>query len=126
MAREKRKCKQLYPDWRDDEYNCLHNRFVWAYTVDPNPSFTTFNVAEIYYNRQTKLYYFSYDIDYFSNPSILKAVLKAVIEDYPQSNYELYVPMVVDIINFGLQASTFEELITKIKFLLTGIENYNG
>ena len=64
MKREKKLCRALYPDWRDDEFNMLHNKFIWGYTPGTHtgtPSFDTWEDFYIYYNRVEKKYYFHVD-----------------------------------------------------------------
>ena len=60
--KEKKYCKKAYSDWQDDEYNMLHNKFIWGYnSAGEKPSFATWNDAYIYYNRITKKYYLEID-----------------------------------------------------------------
>lgn len=67
LKREKARCARLYPDWRDDEFNMLDNKFIWGYNTDPKitPSFYSWDDAYIYYNRANKKYYMTVDIGYY-------------------------------------------------------------
>lgn len=62
-AREKKRCQKLYPDWRDDEFNMLHNKFIWGFTpgCTNTPSFKSWEDFYIYYNRAEHKYYFHVD-----------------------------------------------------------------
>jgi hypothetical protein len=57
-------CRQRYPDWEDDEFNMLECKFIWGipYESEKEPSFLTLNKAQIYYNRETDLYYLDIDL----------------------------------------------------------------
>lgn len=63
IKREKKRCRALYPDWRDDEFNILHNKFIWGFTsgCSRTPSFYTWEDFYIYYNRAEYKYYFHVD-----------------------------------------------------------------
>ena len=63
IRHEKKRCRALYPDWRDDEFNMLHNKFIWGYTPGcvRTPSFNTWEDFYIYYNRAEKKFYFHID-----------------------------------------------------------------
>ena len=64
IKKEKKRCRKLYPDWVDDDLNCLHNQFIWGYNAyDLSPaSFATLNEAQVVYNRLTKTYIMTIDI----------------------------------------------------------------
>ena len=67
--REKKKCKKLYPDWKDDEKNCLHSFFVWGLSPNfssVNTNFNTLNILQIYYDRQIQKYCLVFDINYLN------------------------------------------------------------
>ena len=58
---------QEYPDWKDDEFNCLDNKFIWGVKAKSDqsgkdPSFVTLNDLQIYYNRKSKIYFLDLDI----------------------------------------------------------------
>ena len=60
--KEKKRCAAQYPDWRDDNFNVLDNKFIWGFnSMGDEPSFATWNEAYIYYNRATKKYYLEID-----------------------------------------------------------------
>ena len=58
---EKERCKKMYPDWCDDEFNMLDNLFIWGYNTNPKifSSFYSWDDAYIYFNRKNKKYYIS-------------------------------------------------------------------
>lgn len=67
MKEEKERCKLLYKDWKDNEYNCLDNLFLWGIKSvedlsDALVSFHTLNDFTLYYNRQFKLYFIEIDL----------------------------------------------------------------
>jgi hypothetical protein len=63
LRQEEARCRELYPDWRNDEYNLLDYKFIWGYTKDSTttPSFYTWDDAYVYYNRADKRYYMHID-----------------------------------------------------------------
>lgn len=67
MEKEKERCKNTYPDWKDDKFNCLDNKFIFAIKSsedhsDEEPSFHTLNNFTVYYNRKSKLYFIELDL----------------------------------------------------------------
>ena len=40
--REKRRCKKLYWDWKDDEFNMLADHFIFAVPADKNEEHFSF------------------------------------------------------------------------------------
>lgn len=138
--RQQRRCKREYPDWRDDEYNCLDNLFVWALTERPedqrNPSFYTLNKAEIYYNRANKTYYLQIDAGYFDlkHSDSRKAyaqflheicdALKEYLYHLNGNGLELEVYNLAEIIDYGLSGDSLEEIYSKLYLLISGIDKY--
>ena len=64
IENEKKRCAEMYPDWRDDEYNCGACKFIWGVSYDPTDvevSFYTNNELVIMYDRDQKLYYIDCD-----------------------------------------------------------------
>lgn len=77
--KEKKRCKKLYEDWVDDEFNCGPNKFIFGVISPDNKymleapqkgiaNFYTLNNLQIYYNRDTQKYLldidcYGYDID---------------------------------------------------------------
>ena len=55
-----------FPDWKDDEFNCDANKFIFGIKrnneFEEQPSFYTDNIFEVYYNRESHLYFFTLDI----------------------------------------------------------------
>lgn len=83
--REKKKCARLYADWRDDEYNLLHNYFIWGYSIQQKTSktsFDTWNDIQVYYNRITKRYYYQIDIGIYEDKVAALEELQAAFYDY--------------------------------------------
>lgn len=62
IKKEKLRCKKLYPDWEDNDFNCGPLKFIWAESTTINPSFSTLNDLIIYYNRDTEHYLLDIDI----------------------------------------------------------------
>lgn len=72
--KEKKRCKKLYKDWVDDEFNCGPNKFIFGIMNEGNKylnapqnkivSFYTLNDLQIYYNRDTQKYIL--DIELFT------------------------------------------------------------
>ena len=48
-----------YPDWKNDEYNCGPNLYIWGIPTDGSEkaSFVTLNDMDIYYNRESQKYF---------------------------------------------------------------------
>lgn len=62
--RAKKVCAKKYPDWEDDCFNALDNKFIWGICHGEKqlePSFCTWNDAQVYFNRSTKRYYLDID-----------------------------------------------------------------
>ena len=70
--KEKKRCKKMYKDWVDNEFNCGPNKFIFGIISDDNknishapqdgtPSFYTLNDLQIYYNRDTEKYILDID-----------------------------------------------------------------
>jgi hypothetical protein len=67
--KERKRCKKMYPDWKDDEYNCGPLKFIWGIVSEdnlgaPNPSFYSLNDLDIYYNRDTRKFLLSIETIY--------------------------------------------------------------
>ena len=86
VNRRKKECAKLYPDWRDDEYNMLECKFLWALPARPcerdNPSFNTCNKATVYFNRENERYYITVDDEFFdlTNAESQEAYVKYLLE----------------------------------------------
>ena len=67
IKKEKERCKNLYSDWEDNEFNCGPLKFIWAFTTiecekGKELNFSTLNDLIIYYNRDNKKYFLDLDI----------------------------------------------------------------
>ncbi len=123
-AKQRKRCQELYPDWKDDEFNCADNRFVWGISHNPEqvPSFSTLNFIQVYYNRQYKIYYLELD------PEIDCNNLKKVA-----NRFEAYVALEglnenkkLSIEEVGLDlfsAASLEDLLFKFKIFVRGYLN---
>ncbi len=123
-AKQRKRCQELYPDWKDDEFNCADNKFVWGISHNPEqvPSFSTLNFIQVYYNRQYKIYYLELD------PEIDCNNLKKVA-----SRFEAYVVLEglngnkkLSIEEVGLDlfsAASLEDLLFKFKIFVRGYLN---
>ena len=74
--KENKRCKKLYSDWADDEFNCGPNKFIFgvitksrnsqkSYNSD-SPSFQTINDLQVYYNRDNRQYTLDIESNYSS------------------------------------------------------------
>ena len=65
--KRKKHCAKTYSDWKDDEFNMLDDKFVWAYTANQHetPSFCSLNDAIVYYNRATEQYIMDVDLSIY-------------------------------------------------------------
>ena len=60
--KEQKRCEKVYPDWKNDEYNCGPLKYIWGIqssddlSKSTNANFNTLNDLDIYYNRDTKKY----------------------------------------------------------------------
>lgn len=123
-AKQRKRCQELYPDWKDDEFNCADNKFVWGISHNPEqvPSFSTLNFIQVYYNRQYKIYYLELD------PEIDCNTLKKVA-----NRFEAYVALEglngnkkLSIEEVGLDlfsAVSLEDLLFKFKIFVRGYLN---
>ena len=71
IARERKRCAKQYPDWRDDEFNNLDDKFIWGCPPEGKPSdtptsFNTWDDAYIYFNRADGLYYMEIDTGFYN------------------------------------------------------------
>lgn len=67
--KRKKYCAKTYSDWKDDEFNMLDDKFIWAYTANPHetPSFCSLNDAIVYYNRESQLYIMDVDLSIYDS-----------------------------------------------------------
>jgi hypothetical protein len=101
--KEKKRCKKMYEDWKDDEFNCGANKFIFGVmssvnnmleTPQDTPSFYTLNDLQVYYNRDNKKYLLDIEIGFESTigdsdikylTNLLKAFKSFILEYF---NYE--------------------------------------
>ena len=110
--KEKKRCKKLYSDWIDNEFNCGPNKFIFAITSDANNlletkdieiSFNTLNDLTVYYNRDTKKYLLDVEVGYNSSNETEIQYLDRLLKEFKnfiQSNYNLK-------LNYLLETSLF-------------------
>jgi hypothetical protein len=139
--RQMRRCKKQYPDWRDDEYNMLDNLFVWAVTENPedqhSPSFSTLNKAEIYYNRATERYYMHIDTEHYdltradareSYAFLLHDIKNKLRDHLTALNGNMTIDYkkfnIADIMDYGLDGESLEEIYSKFSLLVMGVDKY--
>ena len=134
--REKKLCAKIYDDWADNEYNLLHNQFIWAvpYRPDrePNPSFLTLNKAIIYYNRKSKTYFLDIDAKYFMIETredladLLKLLddIDIAFTEMMRDNYKDQVVLFDSFATRPLEGETLAEVYIKWKILFNGYKNY--
>lgn len=129
---EKKKCAKLYPDWVDDDFNSLHNKFIWGITadLDTNTSFATDNVICIYQNRKDKCYYFSIDIIQFGNDyDMIKRTLRSLLPRIviiKNKSQKVSMPADTEIIqdfllNGSYQCASLHEVCLKLYIVIQGI-----
>ena len=125
--KEKKKCVKLYPDWVDDDFNSLHNKFIWGITEEglTNANFATNNVIYVYYNRANHCYYFSIDITGDNAMSILNTsntALQQLLAMDDRDNISTF-SIIEDAVMGGdyFQCATLTEVYIKIMILIRGI-----
>lgn len=136
MRKENKRCAKLYPDWKDDEFNMGHNKFIWGYNPYSNTpaSFHTWNDAEIIYNRLTNTYNLKIDLFVGAayNEEVARMELDRLMEIEEQfriflinneldTHYNLF-----PIIDLALEAPTLEELYARFCILLDGYKQYRN
>jgi len=131
MKREKARCVRLYPDWRDDEFNMLDNKFIWGYNTNPiiTPSFCSWDDAYIYYNRADKKYYMTIDTGFYDTPYTEEAVriegerldrIENAFRNFLTENgYSTCAP-VFPLKDPALEAYSLSELYVKFKIMVEG------
>jgi hypothetical protein len=137
LKKEKARCVKLYPDWTDDEFNMLDNKFIWGCSNEPGaiPSFCTWDDAYVYYNRATKKYYMTidlgfYDINYsdeLGRIAILRlAKIKEAFEDFLSENGIDYNVIIFPYENPELEADSLAELYVKFYIMYLGYDLYTS
>ena len=131
--REKARCKKMYPDWEDNEFNMLDYRFIWAYTPDTNatPSFHTWDDVLVYFNRATKKYYMTidtgfygyakeYDAELARNELYRLTQIENAFRNFLGEKGESLYPGVFPLLDPALEGNTLGELYTKFRIMLNG------
>ena len=137
LKKEKARCAKLYPDWRDDEFNMLDNKFIWGCSNDLGavPSFCTWDDAYIYYNRASQKYYMTidlgfYDVKYseeFGRIAILRLTkIKEAFEDFLSKSGIARGAIIFPYENPELEADSLAELYTKFYIMYLGYDLYTS
>lgn len=99
--KEKKRCKKLYEDWVDNEFNCGPNKFIFGVISDANNiletknyevSFNTLNDLQVYYNRNTKKYLLDVEVGYNDSKEDDVDYLDRLLKEFKtfiQSQYDL-------------------------------------
>lgn len=131
--REKARCKKMYSDWQDNEFNMLDNLFIWGYTPDANatPSFYTWDDVLVYFNRATKKYYMTidtgfygyakeYDAELARNELYRLTQIENAFRNFLGEKGENLYPGVFPLLDPALEGNTLGELYTKFRIMLNG------
>ena len=131
--REKARCKKMYPDWEDNEFNMLDYRFIWGYTPDANltSSFYTWDDALVYFNRASKKYHMTLDTGFYGYEKEYNAELardelyrltqiENAFRNFLGEKGESLYPGVFPLLNPALEGDTLGELYTKFRIMLSG------
>ena len=135
LKKEKARCAKTYPDWRDDEFNLLDNRFIWGYNVDKTktPSFYSWDDAYIYYNRVTKKYYMTIDTGFYGmeyDSELARTELRRLAQidlafrDFLIKNR---LPILSNIFPFddpALEADSLSDLYFKFRIMIEGYKQF--
>lgn len=125
---EKRRCAELYPDWKDDKYNCGPNKFIWGLTEDEKvaESFEDLTILMVYYNRDTKNYFLQLDLEKIKDIGRLKVLMLLWICDMEEKvDLDSFNKLDKSIFNDGIQfkAPTLSELYLQFKIFVNGYLN---
>lgn len=126
----KKQCRKLYPDWRDDEFNCGVLKYIWGVDLScpsKQTSFYDLTDMDIMYNRETNKYLLSVDCN--TSP-IDKGVCAKYLEDL-LSAFNKFMKTQDPFINIDIelsdliigditQADTLEELYLKFRIFVEG------
>ena len=128
--KEKKRCKKLYPDWKDDEYNCGPLRYVWGiqHNGEDTNNFNTLNDLDIYFNRDNKKYVLSLDTMVIMSPEqtinhleFLLGKFSKLIGDKLECNFNPYELNVYDTGELFI-ADSLTELYYKFKIFVNGFK----
>lgn len=120
-AEQRKRCQELYPDWKNDEFNCADNKFIWGISHQPEeiPSFCTLNYIQVYYNRKFKIYYL--DLDPETTCNDLRVILQrfeAFITSQKGNNKKKL--SLEEVVPDLFSAPSLEDLFCKFKVFATG------
>lgn len=129
-----KKCKKLYPDWEDNEYNCGSSKHIWGVKSWDDLSgadcnFYTMNDIDITYDRETKRYMLGIETAYmFNEPRkeneckylkrLLDAFTKFMDDNNYSKNYDVCLFMSSSVIDD--EAESIEELYINFKIFVEG------
>ena len=136
--RRKKYCAKAYSDWRDDEFNELDNKFIWAFTANGSkeiPSFCSLNDAIIYYNRATEQYIFDIDLTMYdsADPDSVQRMIDKLtqIQDAFGAWYHENCPMQLltdynfsDSFNSGISGSSLAVIGYRLDMTIAGIKHF--
>ncbi len=139
-SRDKKRCKKIYPDWQDDEFNLLDHKFIWGIDLDhpeQPTSFHSWNDAYVYFNRKDKFYYMEVDTTLFiahyadeDSQAVVRTELDRLLkidEAFRIFLIENNLRMCAENLPFwslDLKAETLTELYTRFRILLEGYKWY--
>ena len=131
-SKEKERCKKSYPDWRDDQFNMLDDKFIWGYNENPKeePSFFSWDDAYVYFNRKNKTYYMEVNVWIWESMdaqgviSRLSRIKEAFRNFLIENGYALDTEYPILFPVAGLEAETLTELYVKYKMLFSGYCKY--
>ena len=137
LSREKARCRRLYPDYLDNEFNMLDNLFIWGYNTNPKvvPSFLSWDDAYIYYNRATKRYYMSIDIGMYEEIKDAESAraeldrLCRIEEAFRNFMIKSNLSLRAEKITFhdlGLEGHSLTELYTRFRYMLEGYKAFRN
>ena len=126
-AKLKKECAQRYPDWRDDEFNMLDNKFIWGFTTtDFIPSYLTWDDAYIYYNRTYSTYHLVLDLRFCARDEFECLVeIKNAFRDFLiENSIPLNIEKHIGAHEVNFEAESLSELYVKLNILIEGYETY--
>ncbi|QWU14310.1 hypothetical protein SAMN04487895_101612 [Paenibacillus sophorae] len=129
---EVKKCKKLYPDYEDNEFNVGSLKHVWGLQswddlTGKSASIYTMNDIDITYDRKSKLYMLGIETHYmFKNQNgesaYLMDLLNAFTTFMDENGYskEFQFPMFCGTPSIMNSANSIEELYTNFKIFVLG------
>jgi hypothetical protein len=122
---EKRRCAELYSDWKDDKYNCGPNKFIWGLTVDEKTaeSFEDLTTVLVYYNRDTKNYFLQLDLEMIKDLGRAKLLMLFWLQGHAEkiTRNDIY-SVDSTVFNDGIpfRAATLSELYLQFRIFVNG------